>query len=103
MNRLARLDDAGKIDATFASGFGNDPRFVVRNFLAQPDGKLIVGGTFNLYNGDTRNSIFRLAEADPPSHGALFDYDGDGRSDISVFRPGTGDWYLHGRRKGLQE
>ena len=30
-----------------------------------------------------------------------FDYDGDGRSDISVFRPGAGDWYLQRSVEGF--
>jgi arabinogalactan endo-1,4-beta-galactosidase len=30
-----------------------------------------------------------------------FDYDGDGRSDISVFRPSTGAWYLQRSTAGL--
>ena len=30
-----------------------------------------------------------------------FDYDGDGRSDISVFRPSTGAWYLQQSTDGL--
>jgi uncharacterized delta-60 repeat protein len=29
-----------------------------------------------------------------PSRATAFDYDADGRSDISVFRPSHGDWYL---------
>ena len=29
-----------------------------------------------------------------PGHNSSFDYDGDGRSDISVFRPSDGTWYV---------
>ena len=31
----------------------------------------------------------------------LFDYDGDGRADISLFRPSDGNWYLNGSSAGF--
>ena len=31
----------------------------------------------------------------------VFDYDGDDRADLSVFRPSNGAWYLQSRRQGL--
>ncbi len=38
----------------------------------------------------------------PASHGStLFDYDGDGKSDISIFRPSDGAWYLERSTAGL--
>ena len=30
-----------------------------------------------------------------------FDYDGDGRADISIYRPSIGDWYVQGSQNGL--
>ncbi len=30
-----------------------------------------------------------------------FDFDGDGKADLSIFRPGTGFWYLLGSQNGL--
>ena len=36
-----------------------------------------------------------------PKAADLFDYDGDGRSDISVFRPSSGTWYLQRSAEGF--
>ncbi len=37
----------------------------------------------------------------PTTVRTLFDYDGDGRADISVFRPANGSWYLNGSSAGF--
>ncbi len=41
-----------------------------------------------VYNGQTYEHNFRVGQP------GRFDYDGDGRSDVSVFRPQTGGWYI---------
>jgi hypothetical protein len=33
--------------------------------------------------------------------GVQFDFDGDGKSDISVFRPSDGVWYLNRSNQGF--
>ena len=38
---------------------------------------------------------------DAPSNSTKFDFDGDGRADISVFRPDGGVWYLLGSTSGF--
>jgi uncharacterized delta-60 repeat protein len=66
---IVRLTTSGDLDPTFATGTGfllsptnvfvNGFPFV--NALAtQPDGKLLVGGVFNKYNGTTRICLARL-------------------------------------------
>ena len=42
-----------------------------------------------------------LAEASTSTGGAPFDFDGDGRSDISVFRQANGAWYLNRSSAGF--
>ena len=57
-NRITRLNSDGTRDTGFDSGTGfSNP---VRNIVLQPDGKILVGGVFSIYNGVTVNSIVRL-------------------------------------------
>ncbi len=72
-NRIARLNTDGTLDAGFVPGTGanND----VLAVALQPDGKILVGGSFSQTNGASRNRISRL--------------NADGTNDIT-FTPGTG-------------
>lgn len=58
-NRIARLNPDGSLDTTFlAIGTGaNDESSAL---ALQPDGKILVGGSFTQINGATRNRIARL-------------------------------------------
>jgi uncharacterized delta-60 repeat protein len=71
---LARLNSDGSPDASFnATGMG--PSEMVRAIALQPDGKILIGGSFTSYNGIARWGIARLHP--------------DGSLDTS-FDPGTG-------------
>jgi uncharacterized delta-60 repeat protein len=72
-NRIARLDDDGTLDTTFDPGVG--PNFLVRDVAIQPDGKVLIGGSFTTVAGQSRKYIARLND--------------DGSLDSS-FNPGTG-------------
>jgi uncharacterized delta-60 repeat protein len=57
-NYIIRLNSDGTIDNTFNIGNGfNDAVFSIQT---QPDGKILVGGDFNSYDGTTANKIIRL-------------------------------------------
>ena len=71
--RFARLDIDGRLDLNFSSGSG--PNFAPESIDIQPDGKLLLGGTFTSYNGTGRNRIVRTEE--------------NGAIDLT-FNPGTG-------------
>jgi uncharacterized delta-60 repeat protein len=58
INRIARLNSDGTLDASFVVGAGADNN--VTEILLQPDGKIIIGGTFLNYSGTAKNRITRL-------------------------------------------
>lgn len=72
-NYITCLNSDGTLDASFKSGTGVDS--YVNSSIVQPDGKIIIAGSFNTYNGITRNYIARL--------------NADGTLDAS-FDPGVG-------------
>ncbi len=57
-NFIARLNTDGTLDTSFDIGEGFDSP--VFSIVLQPDGKILVGGTFTSYNGSTRIFIARL-------------------------------------------
>ncbi len=58
INNLARLNPDGSLDPTFSPGTG--PSGTVRTLVQQPDGKLVVGGAFLMYNGQSTRRLVRL-------------------------------------------
>ncbi len=57
-NYIARINSNGTLDNTFNSGTGANNNIWTSEI--QSDGKIIIGGQFNLYNGTTRKSVARL-------------------------------------------
>lgn len=82
--RIARLNPDGTLDNTFL--FDSPAATAV---FVEPNGNLIIGGSFGKVNGMMRSGLLRITRPSQP-----FDYDGDGRADISVFRPTNGAWYV---------
>ena len=72
-NRIARLNADGTLDLTFNPGTGAGS--TVTTIALQPDGKILIGGTFTTFNSIARNRIARL--------------NADGSLD-ATFNPGTG-------------
>ncbi|MES2838338.1 MAG: T9SS type A sorting domain-containing protein [Bacteroidota bacterium] len=77
-NNIARLNSDGTLDGTFDPGLGannGNTTSTIWTSALQSDGKIIIGGSFTLYNGVARNYIARLSV--------------DGTLD-TTFDPGTG-------------
>ena len=58
VNRLVRLFPDGTLDTSFNIGLGADA--IVESVLIQPDGKVVVGGRFSVFNGVAHNRLVRL-------------------------------------------
>ncbi len=57
-SRIIRLTSVGTVDATFTPGTGAS--YDVNTLAIQPDGKILLGGTFTTYNGTARNGFCRI-------------------------------------------
>ncbi len=89
---IVRYKRDGSLDNSWGAGGIVATDFEVffdalQSVVIQPDGKIVAVGTTN------QNSKFAVARylGDPAAN---FDYDRDGASDISVFRPSVGSWYF---------
>jgi uncharacterized delta-60 repeat protein/uncharacterized repeat protein (TIGR01451 family) len=57
-NSIARLTPSGVLDTSFAPGSGFDD--IVFSLVLQPDGNILAGGQFTMYNGTRRVAMARL-------------------------------------------
>lgn len=60
--QLIRLNSDGSVDTAFSTNLGTTTGsgFAVNAIGLQPDGKIVIGGTFTVWNGTTVNRIVRL-------------------------------------------
>ena len=61
-NRIARLNANGSFDPAFSVGSGANG--TVQSIVVQPDGLILIAGTFTTINGTARNRIARLNPVD---------------------------------------
>ncbi len=88
---ITRLSADGTWDSLFLPR-GADDR--VRSMVKEPDTEgVIIGGDFTLVDKVIRAGIARLNVA-AFREATMFDYDGDGIADVSVFRASEGKWYV---------
>lgn len=93
---IARLTQNGSFDLLFdpESVSGPLPNWMVnvQTMSAQPDGKILIGGNFVQAGSQSRVALARLVPA-PAIRVTPFDFDGDGRADVSVTRQSDFWWY----------
>lgn len=101
---ILRLHADGSRDASFGSNgtvttlmasYGG----LVSDLALQPDGKLVACGWVQNYDSDPDIGLARY-DLDAPRR-TLFDFDGDGKSDISVFRSTDRVWYVNRSTQGF--
>ena len=90
VNPIVRINDNGTIDSTFNA---NTPGTIYA-LNSQSDGKTLVGGAFLDFNGTEKLSIVRLQNS-AIRKPTPFDFDGDGKTDVSIFRPNSGEWWYY--------
>jgi uncharacterized delta-60 repeat protein len=90
--RITRLNANGSLDYTFLNGIGAlaPTGLFVRSLVRQPDGKILIGGQFSVFNVSARTGIARFSNATD----TFVDFDGDGKTDYGIIRrPGViGSW-----------
>src|SRR5215203_1523294 len=100
---LSRYLPNGALDITF-SGDGIATETVAAKpgaIALQPDGKIVASGNTMLGGFGDSFAVARFIATAPASVPTSFDYDGDGKSDISIFRPSNGQWWLNKSSAGV--
>ncbi|MGC2237245.1 MAG: FG-GAP-like repeat-containing protein [Pyrinomonadaceae bacterium] len=85
-SKYARLNSNGSLNSFNTSTGANA---AVKDIELQTTGKIIMVGDFLKINGALAPGIVRLLNYS----NVPFDFDGDSKTDISIFRPSAGEWW----------
>ena len=102
---LVRYYTNGTLDRTFGTGgkittdFGGFDR--ATGVVIQPDGKIVAAGYTIYGNNSSYTALARYLGDSVVARRTPFDFDGDGKADVSVFRPSNGEWCLNQSTNGF--
>jgi uncharacterized delta-60 repeat protein len=103
---VIRYNPNGSLDTTFNGTGKVITRFGGQDFVSeiaiQADGKIVVAGStdFDLYDF-YQFVVVRYEGGSNANIRTRFDFDGDGKADVSVFRPSSGEWLLNQSTNGF--
>jgi hypothetical protein len=73
------------------------PADSINAMVIQPNGRIVVGGESDIGTPGTRKFALGRYLSEPAENS---DFDRDGSTDISIYRPSTGEWHVLGSRTG---
>lgn len=92
-NPNGSLDNSFDGDGKLTTAFSNNVDSI-QSAAIQPNGKILAAGRNNNVTFD-EFAVARFIGDPVQSYRAPFDFDGDAKTDISIFRPSGGEWWIN--------